>query len=100
MTQDKIDFQKMTEHLKVGVFRYTPGTNGKFVYSNATFRKMLGYEAEDITDLDVNDIFADVRSFAALSIGLSCQHKDCWSTLKQLLDIPVAQSLVVEHKMG
>src|SRR3989339_585869 len=74
MTQDKIDFQKMTEHLKVGVFRYTPGTNGKFVYSNATFRKMLGYEAEDITDLDVNDIFADVRSFAALTRKLSQEH--------------------------
>lgn len=74
MTQDNIDFQKLTEHLKVGVFRYIPGKNGKFVYTNSMLRKMLGYEAKDFLKLSVADIFVDPRSFVSLSKKLSQEH--------------------------
>ena len=74
MIQNNIDFKKLTEHLKVGVFRYTPGKNGKFVYTNLTLRKMLGYEAKDFLKLEVKDVFVDGRSFVALSKKLSKEY--------------------------
>ena len=61
MNTDEIQFKEFIDHLKVGVFRCTPGLKGKFLFVNAAFREMFGYKAPEILKISVEHLLEDHR---------------------------------------
>ena len=39
-------YRTLTENIKLGIFRSTPGSKGKFIEVNSAFAKMLGYKSK------------------------------------------------------
>lgn len=53
-------YRTLVENLNVGVYRATPGKEGRFVDVNPAFARILGYEnKEEVLELKVSDIYPD-----------------------------------------
>ena len=51
-------YRTLTENVNVGVYRNTPGPQGKFIEANPTIVKMFGYESRDeFLSLSVADLY-------------------------------------------
>lgn len=66
-------YRTLLENLSVGVYRVTPGKEGRFIDVNQAFASMLGYEKEEILQLNVCDIYADSQDRTAFSRKLMDQ---------------------------
>ncbi len=54
-------FRGLMAHLPVGLYRRTPGENGRFVAANQTLAMMFGYETvEEFIKLDAADAYLDI----------------------------------------
>jgi PAS domain S-box-containing protein len=60
-------YRTLVENLSVGVYRVTPGEKGKFIDVNQAFASMLGYEKEEILQLNACDIYVNPRDRDAFS---------------------------------
>ena len=61
MTQDKLAFYELVEHLDLGAFRLQPGLREKLLFVNAAFSKMLSYAPEELLQAEIPGIFMDRR---------------------------------------
>lgn len=66
MNKDEIKFKEFVDNLKVGVFRCTPGLKGKFLFTNAAFREMFGYNAQEVFKIFVEDLLKDHRKLKSI----------------------------------
>ncbi|MCL5005037.1 MAG: PAS domain S-box protein [Acidobacteria bacterium] len=54
-------FRDLMDDLPVGLYRRTPGENGRFVAANQTLAKMFGYQTvEEFIKLDAADVYMDL----------------------------------------
>ncbi len=52
-------YRTLVENLSIGIFRITPGINGKFSMANPAFLKMIGYNSEEeLEKINILNIFA------------------------------------------
>ncbi len=59
--QNEDPFRGLMADLPVGLYRRTPGENGRFVAANQTLAKMFGYETvEEFVKLDAADVYPDL----------------------------------------
>ncbi|MFA5260191.1 MAG: PAS domain S-box protein, partial [Candidatus Omnitrophota bacterium] len=65
MTEDKLAFYELVEHLDLGAFRLKPGLREKFLFVNAAFAKMLAYAPADLLREGLTGIFIDRRKIRA-----------------------------------
>ncbi|HLD69182.1 MAG TPA: PAS domain S-box protein, partial [Candidatus Omnitrophota bacterium] len=66
MIAGEIKFKELIDNLKVGVFRSSPGLKGKFLFVNAAFREMLGYNTREIFKIPVEFLLEDPRKFKSI----------------------------------
>ncbi len=59
LQQSEEKYRTLIENLNVGVYRTTPGAEGKFIDVNQAFAEMLGYTKEEILKLKVSHIYVD-----------------------------------------
>lgn len=59
MDQQVERFKLMTDQVNIGVFRSTLGRKGTFVDINDAALKLLGYERDEISKLNILDVFSD-----------------------------------------
>lgn len=75
-------YRTLVENLPVGVYRNTPGAEGRFLMANSAFLKMFGIAAEEeLGQLAVRDLYADPAERAVFS------------------DLIVAQGLVTGYEL-
>ncbi len=66
MPTDDLKFKELIDNLKIGIYRCTPGSMGKFLFVNTAFREMFGYSSQAILKIPVQGIFADLAKFRLL----------------------------------
>ena len=53
-------YRKLLSRLPIGVYRNTPGRNGRFIMANETIAKMFGYESRiEFMQTNVSDLYMD-----------------------------------------
>jgi len=67
-------YRSLVENVNVGVYRVTPGKEGKFVDVNQAFAKMLGYTKEEILKLKVSDTYMNPKDRKKFSGKVSTQE--------------------------
>ena len=55
------DFKDLIDNLKVGVYRSSPGPQGKFLFANPAIAEMLGYSSGEILKIRIADIYENPR---------------------------------------
>ena len=73
MSTDDLKFKELIDNLKIGVYRCTPGSTGKFLFVNSAFREMFGYSPQAVLKISVQSIFADQGKFRSLIKKASAQ---------------------------
>jgi len=73
MSTAEIDTHSFLDDLPLGVYRWTLGPQGRFIYANCTFLKSLGLTMEQLTKMHVTDFFEKPSSFSSLSQKLMQQ---------------------------
>lgn len=66
MIAGEIKFKELIDNLKVGVFRCSPGLKGKFLFVNAAFREMFGYNTREIFKIPVESLLEDPRKLKSI----------------------------------
>ncbi len=61
MTEERLAFYELVEHLDLGAFRLKPGLREKFLFVNAAFSRMLAYAPEELLREDMASVFMDRR---------------------------------------
>ena len=62
--------------LPVGLYRRTPGENGRFVAANQTIAKLLGYDSvEDFVKLEAPDVYLDIDDLRKFSRRLLAEEQ-------------------------
>ncbi len=51
--------QDLINNIKLGVFRSTPGANGKFLEVNKAMEGITGYSEEELLQMNVRDLFSE-----------------------------------------
>src|SRR5437867_1435440 len=67
MVTNDIQFKELVDNLKVGVYRCSPGLQGRFMFVNSAFLDILGYTQDQIDKLNVVDCFENTRKFQHLN---------------------------------
>jgi PAS domain S-box-containing protein len=52
-------YRSLVGNLNIGVYRSTPGKDGKFIDVNQAFADMLGHKRDELIDLKVSSIYVD-----------------------------------------
>ena len=53
-------YRSLLENTPIGIYRVTPGFNGKFLMANPTLIKMFGFESlEELQQINVSDLYFD-----------------------------------------
>lgn len=61
-------YQSLIEQLPVGLYRNTPGAEGRFILANSAMAQMFGYASvEEILQVSVADLYADATARKAFS---------------------------------
>jgi PAS domain S-box-containing protein len=60
LKESEAHYRTLLENLPVGVYRCTPGTEGRFLMANKVFLKMFGFESEEaLKSVKVSDLYVD-----------------------------------------
>lgn len=67
-------YRRLVEDLPVGLFRSTPGSDGRFLMVNVAFVQMFGYKtADEVLSLPVSLLYPDTAQSKAFSNELICK---------------------------
>ncbi len=59
--QPDLNFKDLIDHLKVGVYRSSPGPRGKFLFANPALGEILGYTPEELLKTRLADLYENPR---------------------------------------
>ncbi len=72
LRQNEIRYRTFVENIPIGVFRNTPGADGRFLMVNQAFLKMFGFaSAEELNGLTVADVYIEVEDRQSFSSKLA-----------------------------
>ena len=55
-------YRSLTDNINVGIYRNTPGAEGRFIEANPAFIRMFGFESKDeLLNLKVSDLYYDPK---------------------------------------
>ncbi len=90
------------DHLQIGFFRCTSGSNPKFVYMNHFLKHALGLADKDLSHLSVDDIFTEHRRFTSFTSKLSHDNKlskfEARLKAKRVLNVLLSAHVVNDQK--
>jgi PAS domain S-box-containing protein len=72
LRQSEEKYRTLTENIKLGIFRSTPGSKGKFIEVNAAFAKMLGYKSKKkLFEIDIAQSYQNPKDRLEFSKKIS-----------------------------
>jgi PAS domain S-box-containing protein len=76
MRKSEEQFRSLMADLPVGLYRRTPGENGRFVAANQTVAKLLGYDSvEEFVKLKAADVYLDTEELRKFSQRLLAEEQ-------------------------
>ncbi|MEW5957209.1 MAG: PAS domain S-box protein [Chloroflexota bacterium] len=76
LQQSEIRYRTLAENVPIGIYRNTPGAQGKFLMANPALRRTFGYDSlEQFLQIDVADLYSDPARRKAFSDKLLAQGR-------------------------
>ncbi len=73
MSQLDLPYKDIIDNLQVGVYRSSAVPNGRFLFANKYFTRMLGYSPAELLNISVVDVFGDPERYEFIISQVS-QH--------------------------
>jgi PAS domain S-box-containing protein len=80
MAQESEENRDLVDNIKLGIFRSTPGTKGKFLEVNIAMEEITGYSRDELLMLNVCDLFPE-KSKNSLTDGVGLAN---WKDTREL----------------
>ncbi len=73
MNKLSVDCHELVTNLKVGIYRHTPGPQGKFLFTNPAFSEILGFSQSEILKMNALAIYENPRAYQFLNKKIAQQ---------------------------